>query len=1664
MITKNYKLLRKLEFKKEFDFFLAEELNNKKEVFIKANKEFLTDQRSLESLENEFLILKNLKHENIIEVKDFQKQNNKCFLVLDSFNQMTLKLKIENKKLDLYSFLSIAINLCEVCYYLHEKNIIYQNFTTSSILINEKTNEIKLFDFSESKEISKIKSIKKTSNNTDIYKAPEQTSRINFSITEQTDIYSLGIVFYEMLSGVVPYDSKDLLSLSHTIITKEFLSLSELDFKIPKIISNVIEKMIQKNPIDRYSNILSVLIDLKKIKEQFLKNKSFCTFEIDQFQKNFLINSTKKLFGREEELEELKKSIKNLDNKLLIIKGVSGVGKTSFVKTALQLSDVDTSNLLEIKLDNYKQNIAYKILYEKIRELSKQLLTKDSYTLNSWKKSISNSLGSEAKILYELIPELKIILNDNSNKKINNEEISKIEFDNYLFKYLQLFATSKNPLFIFIDDMQWSDEITRTWLESALYQLKNTIIIITYRNNEVKENSRLYKLLNKLKKDDIKLKTFHLKPLKLEDIKNILKTNIKLENSNEVAKLIFSKTSGNCFFIIQLLKQLLDEEIIYFNYEQFKWKCDLNQLNTVSASNNIIELLENKINKLDKDENRLLKIASCIGNKFDEELLKNIYNDDINFKQTLNKTILNEWIVKSKNINNYEYEKYKFSHDRIQQVIYNSIILNERSSYHKKIADSILSLNLHKKNNDYLTYINHYNNAKTLFKTKEQKDYLAALNYKASINARENADFIMALKYMKEALNLYSDIKSKDNYSEILKDYAICEHMVLNKKTALKYYNKAINAAITNLEKAYIYEQIIKLYSDFSEFKNAYETGKEALELFDLNIPKEFSKVIYAKDSIYLKYKLKTKNPNSLLSLPQAKDEKIVIMIKILSALLKAAYQIDPKLCVLVSMKLVKLCLKHGDTKDAVIGFMVFGVIFQGAIKQNHKLGYKYANLSLDMIKKYNNTTLYPEVNFVSGYFAFSWLLPTAITEQKWFESYNKGLLIGDLFHSGCATAGIIQSMFLRGVCLDNINKQIDKFEKTLRRIKAYEQLGAILSVKQTIANLKAQTIDKNSFCNKYFDEDEYVKSLENYNSLHFAHYYYINKTIALFIHEDYKQAYEYYLQSKRFLEISKGTIHGLEHYFYESLLFSNLYEKVNDGLKKRYLNTIKKNLLEFEKYSLECPENFLVRKNLIKAEIYRIENKINEAFKYFEKAIEAAEIYSQTHLKAIANRLLSNIYKKINQERVSKLLKKQEQEALVQWGVLIKESSNSSNNSSESINFNTLTKAAEAIVKEQKLPNLLKNLLHIILEKSGAQYANVLLEDNNKYYIQATASYKSINIDVMQNIEFEKSNNIVHNVINYVLRTKKPIVIDDLNNNSIFIKENDAISRGVKSVLCLPLIFHNKIRGLIYLENNAMSGVFSKEQIELLKHLSGQIAISIENAIMYKNLEQKVAERTKALDKKNDELENQNIKLQLQNRKILELNSDIIKENEKRKEVEKELQEAVKKLDMLATVDSLTNIKNRRVFDTYIEQECARVQRTKESLCLIMCDIDYFKLYNDYYGHLQGDECLKYVAKILNDNLKRTNDLVARYGGEEFAIILPNTSIKNAHIIATEIKSNIDNLKIAHEKSKVSTYITLSMGIASSKEIKNITPKNLIRLADEKLYLAKNKGRNQII
>ena len=179
---------------------------------------------------------------------------------------------------------------------------------------------------------------------------------------------------------------------------------------------------------------------------------------------------------------------------------------------------------------------------------------------------------------------------------------------------------------------------------------------------------------------------------------------------------------------------------------------------------------------------------------------------------------------------------------------------------------------------------------------------------------------------------------------------------------------------------------------------------------------------------------------------------------------------------------------------------------------------------------------------------------------------------------------------------------------------------------------------------------------------------------------------------------------------------------------------------------------------------------------------------------------------------------------------------------------------------------------------------------------------------------------------------------------------------------------------------------------------------------------------------------------------------------------LQQEVQKKTLSLSKLATIDCLTQLANRRNFDDTLKSEWKFLQRKGAALSLLMCDIDFFKQYNDTYGHQAGDKCLQLVAQTIAAGVTRSRDLVARYGGEEFAVILPNTDATNAAIVARGIIKSIRNLNLVHETSEIESYITLSVGIASFVEDKTAHPQDLIKMADDALYQAKKQGRNRFV
>ncbi len=332
-----------------------------------------------------------------------------------------------------------------------------------------------------------------------------------------------------------------------------------------------------------------------------------------------------------------------------------------------------------------------------------------------------------------------------------------------------------------------------------------------------------------------------------------------------------------------------------------------------------------------------------------------------------------------------------------------------------------------------------------------------------------------------------------------------------------------------------------------------------------------------------------------------------------------------------------------------------------------------------------------------------------------------------------------------------------------------------------------------------------------------------------------------------------------------------------------------------------------------------------------------------------------------------------------------------------------------------------------VFLSAYSAKEAKALIEENSDtamIFLDAIMETENAGLDVVKYIRDVLKNKCLR----IILRTGQPGQISE-DKVTFLYDINDYKTKTELTRQRLISTVITSLRSFVSLVE------LEKSKIELEK-------IANENYQLYKQLEEKVAERTKELKEKNQQLE---------------------QEIEERHLVEQELQKANRELERLASLDGLTQVANRRQFDRYLATEWRRGMRTRLPLSLILCDVDYFKQYNDTYGHQAGDDCLVEIARVISRAIKRAADLVARYGGEEFVIILPNTSIQGALHLAESIRESLKKLQLPHSQSQVSQWVTLSLGVSSLIPDRSTSKELLVAMADKALYEAKKQGRDRV-
>ena len=343
------------------------------------------------------------------------------------------------------------------------------------------------------------------------------------------------------------------------------------------------------------------------------------------------------------------------------------------------------------------------------------------------------------------------------------------------------------------------------------------------------------------------------------------------------------------------------------------------------------------------------------------------------------------------------------------------------------------------------------------------------------------------------------------------------------------------------------------------------------------------------------------------------------------------------------------------------------------------------------------------------------------------------------------------------------------------------------------------------------------------------------------------------------------------------------------------------------------------------------------------------------------------------------------------------------------------LLSISQAINEAENIDSALEVILTQVCHSLGWDLGEVWIFDQEHNYFICSQGHYIRDSHLISFYESEKTLNFTPNLglAGLIWRTQKPQWIDDLSKvveENKFIGIEKALAVGLYGVLGVPVICQENPKAIMLF--------FCKEPLNIkedILHLMMAVADQLGSLIQ-------------------------------------------------RRQAEDQLRQLNLELKKLANLDGLTQVANRRRFDNYLAQEWKRSLREKQYLSLILCDVDYFKAYNDSYGHLAGDECLQKVAQTMNAHVKRPADLVARYGGEEFVVVLPNTTVSGAQQVAITLKEQLEKLQIPHAQSLVKPYVTMSLGVASVIPHINLSLADLIDCADQALYEAKRQGRNRIV
>ena len=1457
------------------------------EVVLKTLRTDRPRRQDVAELRREFHILERLNVAGVIRVHSLVAYGSGNVAIEMSVFGQSLAEVIEARGREPFAldiFFKIAIQLAQTLGALHEMDLVHKDVIPQNMLVDPGTWEVRLIDFGICSELSRERqsgTIPSRLEGSLPYISPEQTGRLRRDLDYRSDYYSLGVTFFQLLTGRLPFVADNVIEWVHRHISQPPPAAHAINREVPADLSAVVMKLMAKNAEDRYQSTRGLIADLEHCRDVNARGGSGTAFALGRSDVSRAFRIPQTVYGREDDVRKLVELFDDVAHGaagLCLVSGSPGVGKSTLVSEMGKAIVRERGYLIEGKFDQFQQSSAYGAFALAFRGLIDQILGEPAARLQIWRDSLQAALGANAQLIVDLVPELSLVMGAQPPVPALAPAEAQNRFQIVFLNFVKVFASAGHPLVIFMDDLQWSDIPTLNLIArlAGAREMNHLLIICAFRNQILDASHPLTMTLDQLCKTHEVVELI-LKPLDLGAVERLIADTLgtQVERCRTLSQLVYEKADGNPFFTKELLRSLHADGAIVFDPKAGSWSWNTDAVRAAPVGANVVEFMEANLRRLPSGTQQVLRLAACIGNTFDLRTLSIIAErTPAAASSDLHPALTHQMIVPLNDSYKFvdaedresadtegENPIYRFQHDRVQQAAYALIDREQKQAVNLSIGRFILQhCSPQQLNERLMDTVGHLNAGRALIECVAERTRLARMNLDAGRKAVRSSAYDSALGFLHIGVELLGPTAWNADYDLMLalaRETQQCAYLTGGYEEADGWTETILSRARTALVKAEILSARTRQYATLGRMRESLDAALLGLAALGLQLNANPTAEDVAREIEAVAGNLAGRDIAALLGEAEIADPNARVALQLLMEAFAAAFLSGSgDLFPYLVLTGVNLSLRTGASPESAFSYAAYGMLLCGALNNAAK-GYQYGKLAVAMNERFNDIALKSRIIYVYAMFIHHWSNHWSSMTPWFVKGMEAGYQSGDLLY----LAYNAQDCILWDPTLDlaTASQEQRKYLAIVKDCEYRDSYDSGTLFLQMQLNFQGLTSGAFAMNDASFDEIECVDGMRKRGFMTGIANYHIYKAEIHALYGDYQGALEHVAIQDGLVASAMSLPQLVRFCIVAFLTRAALYPQMAPAMRAAALERLRSDLRQMSAWAVDCKENFEHLQLTMEAELARLTGAMPEALALYERAIAAARGSGFLRDEAQANELTARYLLALGLPRAADGYLREARYLCDRWGARrkveqlereypqLRHQSGASANShatriagtqtivadSASLDINSVMKASQTIAGEIVVDQLLKTTLQLLLENAGGRKAYFAVQEDDDLVIRAYVdlAQEAAALPLPMRLSAQADLIVPLSVVNNVLRTGRLLVLNDPARSGRFASDPYIALNRPLSVMCVPIQRHDRFNGAIYMENGLTVGAFSEERVEVIRLLSAQAAISLENA-----------------------------------------------------------------------------------------------------------------------------------------------------------------------------------------------------------------------------------------